>query len=168
VLVTEANSDATVTVSDGASVHAVLGDVMIVAVNTKVISATAQAKGEYNLVAASASWATGLATSHVLVDGSVTSEQGNVVVQSLTSSLGTLSDTYSQIGATAATKLKRKRGDKAADGIAASFSKKVLEFETTWGRRSGVAGEVCLVQKWTQPNRRQCECRQVRIMVVGR
>ena len=141
VLVTEANSDATVSVSDGASVHAVLGDVMIVAVNTKVISATAQAKGEYKLVAASASWATGLATSHVLVDGSVTSEQGNVVAQSLTSSLGTLSDTYSQIGATLVTKLKRKRGDKIAGWFSKKSEVKSLSLRPRGGEEAASPGK---------------------------
>lgn len=108
-LVTEANSAATVTVGEGADVHTVAGDVCILAVNTKTIAATAKAIGEYKVLAATGSWATGLATAQAVVNGTVTSEQGDVAVRAQASSLGTLSDSYSQIGATTATKYRRKK-----------------------------------------------------------
>jgi hypothetical protein len=108
VAISDAQSDATVNVHARAIIHAIAGDVTILAVNTKNLQTTAIGSGEYKVVAASWVWSTGTATASAIVNGNVTSDKGDVKVQSLTSSSENLVDAYAQIGATLGTKLKRK------------------------------------------------------------
>ncbi len=133
VLISDADSDATVHVHPGATIEAIAGDVFVLAVNTKNLQATAVSSGEYKVLAASWAWSTANATANAIVDGHVTSNQGDVKVQSLTSSSKNLVDAYAQIGATIGTKLKRQGIALAPTPSLASVQKGVSQFVSGLG-----------------------------------
>jgi len=98
LVVVQANSSATVTVSAGASITAASGDANLLAINTKNVQVDAKAAGLYKLLTGMVATTTGLASANITVDGMVTATKGDVNVQSIASTTKNLSNTQSVIG----------------------------------------------------------------------
>ncbi len=98
VLISDCDSDAWVSIAQGSLLHALNGDVNVLAVTTRNVQPSGATGGEYKVLSISFVWSTGDALARTEIDGQIISDNGDVRNQSMVSSLANQVNSTAAIG----------------------------------------------------------------------